>query len=253
MEQAWVPSPGVERRDPKGEIVRVARIVVPALAVWASTGWASTGWASAGWLGHPAYGFAAARPPAPGGSVATVPHREAVRPLERPGRHAAAGPRQEAARQAGQAPGRVCAYRLRGVSAGGFLHVRGGAGRRHAPVGRLRVSDGGFAGACAVTHGWIAVRAADGASGFASARYLHRLDLSGRPSLSCAYRLKHVHKGGYLNVRESAGLGHVPVGKISPAQGNIAGACAADHGWVAVDTADGIPGWAAARYLRKIP
>ncbi|MBO4274481.1 hypothetical protein [Microbispora triticiradicis] len=222
--------------------MRVARSVVPALAVWAS----------AGWLGHPAYGLGV-RPPAPGGSVVTVPHREPARPPERPGRHAAAGSRQEAARQAGQAPGRVCAYRLRGVSAGGFLHVRGGAGRRHAPVGRLRVSDGGFAGACAVTHGWIAVRAADGASGFASARYLHRLDLSGRPSLSCAYRLRHVHKGGHLNVRESAGLGHVPVGKISPAQGNIAGACAADHGWVAVDTADGIPGWASARYLRKIP
>ncbi|WP_405087228.1 hypothetical protein [Microbispora sp. NBC_01389] len=220
--------------------MRVARSVVPALAVWAS----------AGWLGLPAHGFAAARPPVPGGPAAAVPHREAVRPPERPG---SSGSRQEVTRQIEQAPGRVCAYRLRGVRTGGFLHVREGAGRRHAPVGRLRVSDGGFAGSCAVTHGWIAVRAADGASGFASARYLHRLDLSGRPSLSCAYRLKHVHKGGYLNVRDGAGLGHAPVGKIRPAQGDIAGACTAGHGWVAVDTADGIPGWASARYLRKIP
>ncbi|GAA4212053.1 SH3 domain-containing protein [Microbispora amethystogenes] len=237
--------------------MRVARSVVPALAVWAS----------AGWLSLPAYGFAATRPPAPGGPAAAVrppvpggpaaavPHREAGRPPGRPGASGSRreGIRQEVTRQIEQAPGRVCAYRLQGVSAGGFLHVRAGAGHRHAPVGRLRVSDGGFAGSCAANHGWIAVRAADGASGFASARYLHRLDLSGRPSLSCAYRLRHVHKGGYLNVREGAGLGHVPVGKIRPAQGNIAGACTAGHGWVAVDTADGIPGWASARYLRKIP
>ncbi|KAB8180799.1 SH3 domain-containing protein [Microbispora catharanthi] len=235
----------------------VAKSIVPALAAWAATGWFVAGHPApalagqagsdaggrltsgiaaepaSGVRGHPASGVATVRPPGPGEPTASGPYGQVVH-------------------EARQGPGVVCAYRLRGVRKGGFLNVRESAGVRHAPVGKLRPADGGFSGACTATNGWIAVKTAAGTSGFAAARYLHRLDLSGRPSLSCIYRLRHVREGSFLNVREGAGIRHARVGKLRPAGGNIAGACDATHGWVAVDSADGIPGWASAHYLRRM-
>ncbi|MEV4321621.1 hypothetical protein ACIBI0_35205 [Microbispora rosea] len=235
----------------------VAKSVVPALAAWAATGWLVVGHPTpalagqagsgaggrltteiaaeqaSGVQGHPGSGVAAARPPGPGEPTASGPYGQVVH-------------------EAAQGPGLVCAYRLRGVRKGGFLNVRKDAGVRHAPVAKLRPADGGFSGACTAIGGWVAVKTAGGASGFAAARYLHRLDLSGRPSLSCTYRLRHVRKGSFLNVREGAGIHHARVGRLRPGDGNIPGACDATHGWVAVDSAGGIPGWAAARFLRRV-
>ncbi|MGW5262643.1 hypothetical protein ACWEQG_16840 [Microbispora sp. NPDC004025] len=267
--------------------MKVAGSIVPALAAWAATGWivaghpapavagpaspavadragtaavadravtarAVSGAASravSGAGGHHTPGIAT-RPASdvPGRPVPGLP---AVRPPG-PGEPSTSGPFGQIVRESGRGPGVVCTYRLRGVHRGGFLNVREGAGIRHAPVAKLRPADGGFSGSCTATGGWIAVKTAGGASGFAAARYLHRLDLGGRPSLSCVYRLRHVRKGSYLNVREGAGVHHAPVGRLRPAGGNIAGACDATRGWVAVDSAAGIPGWASAHYLRRL-
>ncbi|GAB3150574.1 SH3 domain-containing protein [Microbispora hainanensis] len=235
----------------------VAKSIVPALATLAAAGWLVAGQPTpalagpagsdagghltpriatepaSGVRGHPGSGAATVRPPGPGDPTASGPYGEVVH-------------------QAQRGPGLVCAYRIKGVRKGGFLNVREGAGIRHAPVAKLRPADGGFSGACTATGGWIAVKTAGGTSGYAAARYLRRLDLSGRPSLSCVYRLRHVRKGSFLNVREGAGIHHAPVGKLRRADGNIAGACDATRGWVAVDSGDGIPGWASARYLRRM-
>ncbi|WP_169948485.1 SH3 domain-containing protein [Microbispora sp. H11081] len=207
--------------------MKVVRSIVPALAAWAAAGSILAG--------HPAPAVAG---PAPGPGDPTSSE--------------AFGQFGQFMDASGRGPGVVCTYRLRDVRKGGFLNVRDGAGLRHTPVAKLRPADGGFSGACTATKGWIAVKTAGGASGFAAARYLHRLDLAGRPSLSCVYRLRHVREGSFLNVREGAGIRHAPVGRLRPAGGNIAGACDATHGWVAVDTAAGIPGWASARYLRRL-
>ncbi|WP_432926598.1 hypothetical protein ACQPZZ_36355 [Microbispora sp. CA-135349] len=214
--------------------MRVPKSIVPALAVWAAAGWFV--------VGHPAAALA-------GPATSAVANR-AVPPG--PGEPTTSGPYGQVVHTAWQGPGLVCAYRLRGVRKGGFLNVREDAGVHHAPVAKLRPADGGFSGACTATHGWVAVKTAGGTSGFAAARFLHRLDLSGRPSLSCVYRLRHVRKGSFLNVREGAGIHHAPVGRLRRADGNVAGACDAAHGWVAVDTPGGVPGWASARYLRRL-
>ncbi|XVQ85126.1 hypothetical protein ACQP2K_41020 [Microbispora siamensis] len=235
----------------------VAKSIVPALAAWAATGWlvaAHPAQAVAGQAGSDAGGRLTSRiaaEPASGVRGYPAPGIAAVRPPG-PGEPTASGPYGQVVHEAMQGPGLVCAYRLRRVHKGGFLNVREGAGVHHAPVAKLRPADGGFSGACTATNGWIAVKTARGTSGFAAARYLHRLDLSGRPSLSCTYRLRHVHKGSFLNVREGAGIHHAPVGRLRPADGRIPGGCDATHGWVAVDTADGIPGWASAHYLRRL-
>ncbi|MEU8278644.1 hypothetical protein ACFYOK_20450 [Microbispora bryophytorum] len=234
-----------------------AKSMVPALAVWAVTGWivaghpapALAGQAGSGTEGRLAPGVAADPASGVGGHPAS--RVATVRPPG-PGDPIASGPYGQVVHEARQGPGLVCSYRLRGVHKGGFLNVRESAGVRHARVATLRPADGGFSGACTAANGWIAVKTAAGTSGFAAARYLHRIDLSGRPSLSCAYRLRHVRKGSFLNVREGAGIRHARVGTLRPAGGNIAGACDATHGWVAVDSAGGIPGWASARYLRRV-
>ncbi|MEN3536345.1 hypothetical protein AAH991_14610 [Microbispora sp. ZYX-F-249] len=262
--------------------MKVAGSIVPALAAWAATGWIVAG--------HPTPAVAGPAGSAVGGRVGTAvvadrvgtaaapragagaggrhtpgiaaraasdvpghpaPGLPAVRPPG-PGEPSTSGPFGQIVPEGRRGPGVVCTYRLRGVHRGGFLNVREGAGIHHTPVAKLRPADGGFSGACTATGGWIAVKTAGGASGFAAARYLHRLDLGGRPSLSCIYRLRHVRRGSFLNVREGAGVRHAPVGRLRPADGNIAGACDATHGWLAVDTAAGIPGWASARYLRRL-
>ncbi|MGI5154339.1 hypothetical protein [Microbispora sp. CA-102843] len=235
----------------------VAKSIVPALAAWAATGWLVAGHpapAVAGQAGSDAGGRLTSRIAAePASDVRGDPASDlaAVRPPG-PGEPTASGPYGQVVHEARQGPGLVCAYRLRDVHKGGFLNVREGAGIHHAPVAKLRPADGGFSGACTAANGWIAVKTAGGASGFAAARYLHRLDPSGRPSLSCTYRLRHVRKDSFLNVREGAGIHHKPVGRLRPADGNIAGGCDATHGWVAVDAAGGIPGWASAHYLRRV-
>lgn len=259
----------------------VAERIVPALAAWAATGWFVAGHpTSAAAAPAPPTASGLAAPPATGHPASTVADRAgsetigpptaeiAAHPASRVPGHPASGssaarppgpgePRQstpygQVVRDARQGPGLVCTYRLRGVRKDSFLNVREGAGIHHAPVAKLRPADGGFTGACATTRGWVSVKTPGGASGFASAHYLHRLDLSGRPSLACFYRLRHVRKGSFLNVREEAGIHHAPVGRLRRSDGSIAGACDATDGWVAVDTADGIPGWASARYLRRL-
>lgn len=42
------------------------------------------------------------------------------------------------------------------------------------------------------------------------------------PTLGCAYRIAHVRKGGYLNIRSGPGLHHRPTGKLRAAGGRIA-------------------------------
>ncbi|MBX6385123.1 MAG: hypothetical protein IRZ07_19490 [Microbispora sp.] len=254
----------------------VAKSIVPAFAAYAATGWFVAGHpapaAASQTAPHVTVRAAAASHPAPALSNHVTPAvaprvpdavghlttpvsaagiGAAVRPPG-PGDLAGAGPYGQVLQEVRQGPGLGCAYRLKGVHRGGFLNVRKGAGIRHAPVAKLRPADGGVSGACTAVHGWIEVKTPEGTPGFASARYLHRLDLSGRPSLSCVYRLRHVRKGSFLNVREGAGIHHAPVGRLRPADGNIAGGCDAVHGWVAVETAKGIPGWASAHYLRRL-
>lgn len=182
----------------------VAERIVPALAAWAATGWFVAGHpTSAAAAPAPPTASGLAAPPATGHPASTVADRAgsetigpptaeiAAHPASRVPGHPASGssaarppgpgePRQstpygQVVRDARQGPGLVCTYRLRGVRKDSFLNVREGAGIHHAPVGRLRRSDGSIAGACDATDGWVAVDTADGIPGWASARYLRRL------------------------------------------------------------------------------
>jgi hypothetical protein len=61
-----------------------------------------------------------------------------------------------------------------------------------------------------------------------------------------------VRATSFLNVRSSAKLRSHRVGKLKVADGRFAGACQPTKGWVAVNSSQGKPGWASAKYLRKI-
>lgn len=72
------------------------------------------------------------------------------------------------------------------------------------------------------------------------------------PALSCTYHLQGIRPSSFLYVREGPGLRYHSVGTLRLADGRFAGACSSSHDWVAVKSSDGTPGWAAARYLRKL-
>jgi uncharacterized protein YgiM (DUF1202 family) len=67
-----------------------------------------------------------------------------------------------------------CTYRVRHVRAISLLHVRSGPGTRYRLVGRLRVADGRFTGACSSSRGWRKVQASNGRTGWAATYYLRR-------------------------------------------------------------------------------
>jgi uncharacterized protein YgiM (DUF1202 family) len=75
---------------------------------------------------------------------------------------------------AAERPALGCAYRVRHVRAGSRLHVRSGPGVGYRLVGRLRVADGRFAGACRPSRGWRKVTASNGTTGWAATCYLRR-------------------------------------------------------------------------------
>ncbi|WP_370024221.1 SH3 domain-containing protein [Planotetraspora sp. GP83] len=152
-------------------------------------------------------------------------------------------------------PTLACSYRLHRVRPSSFLNVRKGPALRFRPVGKLSAADGRFAGSCGAHHGWVAVKSAKGTPGWASAGFLRKLRASHpvvtRPALACAYRVTNLRTGGFLNVRKGPGLRFRPVGTLKAADGRFAGSCGAHHGWVAVKSAKGDPGWASAHYLAK--
>jgi uncharacterized protein YgiM (DUF1202 family) len=155
-------------------------------------------------------------------------------------------------------PALACSYRVSHVRAISFLNVRSSAKARSHRVGKLKVADGRFAGACQPTRGWVAVNSSRGKPGWASAKYLRKTKTAQspstgiRPALACTYRVSHVHANGFLNVRSSATPHSHRVGKLKVADGRFAGACQPTKGWVAVNSSQGKPGWASAKYLRKI-
>ncbi|MFF0309603.1 hypothetical protein ACFYSC_19430 [Streptosporangium sp. NPDC004379] len=153
----------------------------------------------------------------------------------------------------------ACTYRVTGVRADSYLNVRSRpslAGRR---IGRLTVADGAFAGSCSAAGGWVEVKASNGRLGWASARYLRKVDEGQSPSddktppgLTCNYRVVKLQPGGYLNVRSRPAADARRVGRLTPADIRFAGGCSAVKGWVAVRASNGKLGWASARYLHKV-
>ncbi|MDP9842560.1 uncharacterized protein YgiM (DUF1202 family) [Streptosporangium lutulentum] len=155
-------------------------------------------------------------------------------------------------------PALTCSYRVAHVRANSFLNVRSSAALRSHRVGKLKVSDGRFAGACRPTNGWVAVNSSRGKPGWASGEYLRKTKdapssgTESRPALSCTYRVAHMRANGFLNVRSSAARHSSLVGKLKVSDGRFAGACQPTNGWVAVNSSQGKPGWASAKYLRKV-
>ncbi|MCT9933252.1 SH3 domain-containing protein [Planotetraspora sp. A-T 1434] len=234
----------------------IAKRVVPVLAACAAAGWLMAAAAPAQAAAQatnrattqtaaPATAAAAAHTPttfAPTALLGKAAHvtgavRVVPRPMPREGR-----------------PTLACTYRLHRVRSSSFLNVRKGPGLRFRPVGKLSVADGRFAGSCGAHHGWVAVKSAKGEPGWASAGFLRRFRASHpvvRPALACSYRVTNLRTGGLLNVRKGPGLRFRPVGTLKAADGRFAGSCGAHHGWVAVKSAKGKPGWASGHYLAK--
>ncbi|MEV4251260.1 SH3 domain-containing protein [Streptosporangium canum] len=155
----------------------------------------------------------------------------------------------------------ACTYQVSHVRPSSFLNVRSAPALRSRPVGKLRVADGRFAGACQPTKGWVAVKSSNGKPGWASAKYLRKAksarparpsNTGSRPALACTYQVSHLRPNGFLNVRSARALRSRPVGKLRVADGRFAGACQPTKGWVAVKSSNGKPGWASAKYLRKV-
>ncbi|MFB9707448.1 hypothetical protein ACWDTT_08430 [Streptosporangium sandarakinum] len=153
----------------------------------------------------------------------------------------------------------ACTYRVTGVRAGSYLNVRSRASLKGRPIGRLTAADGAFAGSCSAVDGWVEVKASNGRLGWASARYLRKVDEGKGPSddktppgLTCAYRVVKLQPGGYLNVRSQPAADARRVGRLTPADGRFAGGCSPVKGWVAVRASNGKLGWASAGYLRKV-
>jgi uncharacterized protein YraI len=151
-------------------------------------------------------------------------------------------------------PTLACGYRVAHVRPGGFLNVRSGPGVRYRPVGKLSTANGRIAGSCRSTKHWVAVKTSSGRTGWASANYLHgaRHPRVSYPALTCAYQLSGVRPGGFLNVRSGPGTRYRPVGKLSTADGRIAGSCRSTKHWVAVKPPNGKAGWAPSNNLTKV-
>jgi uncharacterized protein YraI len=147
-----------------------------------------------------------------------------------------------------------CGYRLSHVRRAGYLNVRSGPGLGYRRVGKLRVRDGRVPGACQSKQRWVAVKPTKGKRGWAYAGYLRNSSparVTSYPTLACGYRLSHVRRAGYLNVRSGPGLGYRRVGKLRVRDGRVTGACQPKRRWVAVNSVNGKAGWSSARYLRK--
>ncbi|MEU4536572.1 hypothetical protein AB0G15_17060 [Streptosporangium sp. NPDC023825] len=153
-------------------------------------------------------------------------------------------------------PALTCTYRVTNVRSDAVLTIRSHAGESFGPVGTLRAGEKPVAGACASVNGWVQVKTAAGVTGWAPSGKLRKLTsppaATGRPAPACAYRVTHVRRASFLNVRSGAGLRFRPVAKLRVADGRFAGACKATRGWVKVRAAGGKRGWASAGYLRKV-
>ncbi|GLV52735.1 hypothetical protein TBS_32980 [Thermobispora bispora] len=154
----------------------------------------------------------------------------------------------------GHTPAYWCAYRVIRVRPTSHLNVRSGPGLDHPPIAALAPGDRSIPGACSASRGWIQVRTPGGKPGFASARYLRRVIPLPAPGTydfaGCSYRVTGVRPTSHLNVRRGPGLDHPPIATL-PAGGRVIGGCGAQHGWIPVRSADGVPGWAAASFLRR--
>ncbi|WP_433498190.1 SH3 domain-containing protein [Sphaerimonospora sp. CA-214678] len=150
-----------------------------------------------------------------------------------------------------------CTYKVRNVRKSSFLNVRKGPGLKYRPVGRLTVDSGRFAGACSPAGHWVKIEFGDGERGWVHTHYVRRLPAttdapSVLPDLSCAYRLKHVRKSSFLNVRKGPSPHHRRIGRLRVSDGRFLGACDSTHGWTAVKAANGRSGWAFTDYLRRV-
>ncbi|MCW2901345.1 MAG: type 3 domain protein [Streptosporangiaceae bacterium] len=205
--------------QPKGDVVTFGKTIAALLTVCAAAGWST----------------ATAKPAA--ATTATAADSISADTVEA-SRHAA-----------------TCAYRLSHVRRAGYLNVRSGPGTGYRPVGKLRANDGRVTGACRSGGRWVKVKSSNGRYGWASANYLRSAPyarLASYPTLSCGYRLSHVRRAGYLNVRSGPGADYRRVGKLRAADGRITGACQPRRRWVAVNSSNGKAGWSDARYLRKV-
>ncbi|GAA1002576.1 hypothetical protein Aple_000910 [Acrocarpospora pleiomorpha] len=73
-----------------------------------------------------------------------------------------------------------------------------------------------------------------------------------RAALACVYKVGHVRPSSYLNVRLRPTLRSHAIGKLKVSDRYFAGACQPVRNWVAVKSSCGKPGWASAKYLRKV-
>jgi uncharacterized protein YgiM (DUF1202 family) len=156
---------------------------------------------------------------------------------------------------AGQ-PALACTYQVINVRLGAMLNIRSGAGQTFGPVGTLRANDAPVIGACTSVNGWVQVRSAAAVTGWVPTGNLRKLTsppaVVNQSALACTYRVSHVRRVSFLNVRSGAGLRFDPVGRLRVADGRLPGACAPAKGWVKVKAANGKRGWASAHYLRKV-
>jgi uncharacterized protein YraI len=84
----------------------------------------------------------------------------------------------------------------------------------------------------------------------AAARPIDRARV-GNLSRDCSYRVSHLRRGSFLNLRKGPGLRYRRIGKLRAADGRLSGACQTTRKpWVAVKTPNGNAGWASTRYLR---
>ncbi|GAA4203951.1 hypothetical protein GCM10022252_62350 [Streptosporangium oxazolinicum] len=158
--------------------------------------------------------------------------------------------------QAAGTPALACTYQVTNVPSGTVLTLRSHAGESFGSVGTLRESKTPVTGACASVNGWVQVKTATGVTGWVASGNLRKLTsppaATGPSAPACAYRVAHVRRVSFLNVRSGAGLRFRPVAKVRVADGRVAGTCKATRGWIKVRAAGGKRGWASADYLRKV-
>ncbi|WP_329430363.1 SH3 domain-containing protein [Streptosporangium sp. NBC_01495] len=155
-------------------------------------------------------------------------------------------------------PTPACAYRVNHTGRSRYVTLRSGTDKTSRSVGTLRVADGRFTGTCESVNGWVRVTTATGVTGWVLARQVRKVRnagsarVPGRAALACVYRVTHVRRVSFLNVRSGAGLRFRSVAKLRVADGRLTGACKATRGWIKVRAANGKRGWASAGYLRKV-
>ncbi|GAA0999924.1 hypothetical protein GCM10009555_101780 [Acrocarpospora macrocephala] len=70
----------------------------------------------------------------------------------------------------------ACVYQVGHVRPSSYLNVRLNPSLRSHRIGKLKVADGFFAGACQPVRNWVAVKSSCGKPGWASAKYLVKLN-----------------------------------------------------------------------------